>query len=127
MGLLKRMFGSDLADETTVAAHGRVPIPGDAKLTLPAGTVRLTYQQRYINTSFLRLPGELKITIAGPGGEEIPIKRGMPSKAASESGGYARHRIGTITIPMAGEYAIHTEPDLSGAGGDAQAFVLFGD
>jgi hypothetical protein len=88
--------------------------------------VTVTYQQRYIRSSSLRVPKELRITITGPDGGEVPIKRGLPSKASSAKGDFARQTIGSITVPTAGEYTVHTEP-LSGPGGESRAFVLFGD
>jgi hypothetical protein len=127
MGLMDRVLKALSADESELSQHGRVPIPGEARLTLPAGEVRLTYQQAFIDPGFLTVPKELGVTVTGPGGEDLPVSRPLfaRNKSASSVEGYFRQMIGTVTIPAPGEYLVRVGPLLPMLGNDP--VVLVGD
>jgi hypothetical protein len=108
MGLMDRVLKRFSTDESELARHGRVPIPGEAKLSLPAGEVKLTYQQGYIEVDFFTVPKELELTVTGPAGEDLPVSRPLlaRNKSSSSVEGYFRQQIGTVTIPSPGEYVV---------------------
>jgi hypothetical protein len=124
MDRVSRAFSTD---ESELSRHGRVPIPGEATLSLPAGEVKLTYQQGFIDTGFFTVPKELGVTVTGPAGEDLPVSRPLfaRSKSASSVEGYFRQRIGTVTIPSPGEYLVRVGPRLPVLGNDP--VVLVGD
>jgi hypothetical protein len=127
MGLMDRVLKAFSTDESELARHGRVPIPGEATLSMPAGEVRLTYQQAFIDPSFFTVPKELVVTVTGPGGEDLPVSRPLlpRNKSASSFEGYFRQRIGTVTIPSPGGYLVRVGPRLPSLGDDP--VVLVGD
>jgi hypothetical protein len=70
MGLKDRVVKAFSTDESELSRHGRAPIPGEATLSLPAGEVKLTYQQGFIDSGFFTVPKELGVTVTEPAGEE---------------------------------------------------------
>jgi hypothetical protein len=127
MGLMDRVLKAFSTDESELARHGRVPIPGEATLSLPAGEIKLTYQQGFIDPSFLTVPKELEVTVTGTDGEDLPVSRPLlaRSKSASSVEGYFRQRIGTVTIPSPSEYVVRVGPPPPELGNEP--IVLVGD
>lgn len=126
MGLLDRLSRTFTTDESELSRYGRIPIPGEATLSLPAGEVKLTYQQAFIDPSWLTVPKELVVTITGPSGEDVPVSRPLlANKSANSIEGYFRQRISTVAIPSAGEYLVRAGPSLPVLGKDPE--ILVGD
>jgi hypothetical protein len=89
---------------------GRVDIPGEETLTLPAGKVDLRYVEnregRELDDAFWRGPAddlEIRVTpMAGGGALEVRRPRGN-----QEGAGLTIHRkVGILEVPAAGEYVV---------------------
>jgi hypothetical protein len=99
--VFKRIFG--IGSEEI----GRFAIPGEAELELPAGKVKLRYeQQRATNQKApVGLPElELSITPAA-GGEALVVKPPMGSSGGS-GGGVQKMPVGTVGVPAAARYRV---------------------
>jgi hypothetical protein len=117
MGLLDRFIKKAMpggADD-----YGSIPVPGSAELELPAGTVRLTYQESkrsrnegtegQVDIEF-SAPGDLQLTVTPVGGGAplditAPGALGMGSRK-STTFGISRDEIGTVEVPVAGSYTV---------------------
>jgi hypothetical protein len=109
--------------------HGSLPVPGSAQIELPAGSVRMTYQESKrsrndatdgINDIQFSAPIGLEVTVApASGGPPLAISgpglMGM-STHKSTKGGQSRDEIGTGEVPQAGTYTVTAN---SGAAADA--------
>ncbi len=113
--------------------HGEVPVPGEAALTLPAGKVKLSYQegQHTSRSEDERIqfftPDDLVVTVVGPDGAEIPVDGpGIAGTGSSKSTGigFSRLEIGSVQLPDAGTYTVKAES--SSAGGLEDPKVLVG-
>ena len=113
--VIKRHAGAD--DYATVA------VPGDTTVELPAGTVKLTYQEGYHapnagETIDFATPDALQVTVTSPAGELLPIKppgfRGL-GQELSTGPGWTRSVVGRIELSQAGAYTIVAGPQLDGA------------
>jgi hypothetical protein len=96
------------------ADYGVVPVPGEATLMLPVGTVRLRYQESYKAKASdddidFGVPPELEVTVSAAGGEPLAVKgpgfRGM-GESLDTGGNWSRALIGTIAVAEAGEYTV---------------------
>jgi hypothetical protein len=117
MGLLDRFIKKAMpggADD-----YGAIPVPGAAELDLPAGTVRLTYQESkrsrnegtggQVDIEF-SAPGDLHVTVTPVGGSQSleitgPGPLGMGNRK-STTFGISRDEIGTVEVPQAGRYTV---------------------
>ena len=101
------------------------PVPGEARVTLPVGKVKLRYQESYrafsggegVGIDF-DAPAELQVGVTSPDGDSLDIKgpgfRGMG--ASLEVGGnWSRALVGTVKIVQPGEYTITAGPELKDA------------
>jgi hypothetical protein len=103
--------------------YATFPVPGEAKVTLPVGKVKLRYQESYRARSGddgidFGVPAKLQVVITSPDGESLDIKgpgfRGMG--ASLEVGGdWSRALVGTVEIVQPGEYTISAGPELNDA------------
>ncbi len=89
-------------------------MPGEKKLDLPAGKVRVTYSQQPIELRgrdewFWKKP-EIELRVEGPGGTEVAVERPSGSTVSQIPDGPRRSDFGALEIPEAGEYSISTEP-----------------
>ena len=113
--------------------HGEVSVPGEAVLTLPAGKVKLSYQEGQ-HTSQVEderiqffAPDDLVVTVVGPDGSELPVDGpGVAGTGSSKSTGigFSRLQIGSVQLPEAGSYTVRAES--SSAGGLEDPKVLVG-
>ena len=123
MGLLSKLterFGA--LSDTKAAAYGRIEIPGEARIKLPAGRVKFTYHESRSPTqgagdlSFDPPPG-LWLVVIAPTGEQIRVKRGIRDLGheihVREQ--YLRAPLGRLKIAEPGEYVVRAGPDLPGA------------
>ncbi len=103
--------------------YATIDVPGETTVTVPAGKLRLTYQESYNAPSSgdgdidFGTPSALEVTVTSATGEELEIKgpgfRGMGS-SLSTGGGNSRALIGTIEVP-AGVYTVAIGPELPDA------------
>jgi hypothetical protein len=110
------------------ARYGSVAAPGEATLNLPAGTVKLTYQEAVHSFGGgehgpidFYVPDVLRLTLVpAAGGSPLELRpdRGHHAQTIASflpSGPRSRVRIGTVEVPAAGEYVLRAEGDLAGA------------
>jgi len=117
VGLLDRF--KKMAMPKGVDEYGTIPVPGSTELELPAGTVRLTYQESkrsrnegtdgQVDIEFAA-PSDLEVTVTPAGGGEAleiagPGAWGMGSRKTTTFG-MSLDEIGTIEVPQAGTYEV---------------------
>jgi hypothetical protein len=118
--VLYRVFGSRRSADD----FGAMPVPGEIALTLPAGKLKLTYQESYKAPSTpsggirFATPETVEVTLTSPTGEELELKgpgfRGMGS-SRSTGRDWSRDLIGTAEITQPGEYTLTARGDLADA------------
>ncbi len=102
---------------------GTFMIPGETTVTVPAGKLKISYQEEYKAGSTgdsidFGVPDALKVTVTNEAtGEPLTIKgpgfRGMGSNLDTGSG-WSRARVGTIEISQPGSYTVKAEPAIEG-------------
>jgi hypothetical protein len=118
--VLYRVFaGRRRADD-----YGSFPVPGEIQVMLPAGRVKLSYQESYRASGDAEtgidfgVPRDLHVGVVSPGGESLEIKgpgfRGMGASIDLGSG-WSRALVGTVKIAQAGEYTIGARAELDDA------------
>jgi hypothetical protein len=105
-----------------VDEYGTIPVPGSTELDLPAGTIRLTYQESkrsrnegtggQVEIEFAA-PGDLVVNVIPAGGGEPlavagPGMFGMGSRKTTTFG-LSLDEIGTVEVPQAGRYTVSAE------------------
>jgi hypothetical protein len=109
--VLYRVF----AGRRRAADYGSFPAPGEIQVMLPAGRVKLSYQESYRASGDAEtgidfgVPRGLQVGVVSPEGESVEIKgpgfRGMGASIDLGSG-WSRALVGTVEIAQAGEYTI---------------------
>jgi hypothetical protein len=86
--------------------YGAIPVPGETTVALPAGKVRLSYQESYKargteDSIDFGVPAAIEITVESPTGEALELKgpgfKGTGSSLDTGSG-WSRALIGTAQI-----------------------------
>jgi hypothetical protein len=110
-----------LRGQTRASQYGTVAVPGEARLTLPAGRVTLTYQESISSsggpsdTVPFYVPDGLVTTLcAANGGAPLELSTGVGHNASTMAsfmpgGPRSRVRIGQFQVPTAGEYVLRAE------------------
>jgi len=112
---------------------GSVPVPGEGTITLPAGRVKITYQESRHTSGggehdiAFDAPGELKVEITG-GSSGAPLELKAPGFSGTGSTkstgiGFSRDVLGTIEITEPGVYTVTAGPELPTA---EQPVILLG-
>jgi hypothetical protein len=118
--ILYRVFAS----RRRAADYAAFSVPGEAQVMLPAGTVRLSYQEAYRASGGgegpidFGVPSQLEVGVVSPDGESLAIKgpgvRGMGA-SIDLGAGWSRALVGTVEIVQPGEYRITARPELEDA------------
>jgi len=117
--VIRRIFaGRAAADD-----YGMFMIPGETTVTVPAGKLKISYQEEYKadnideDTIDFGVPGQLQVKVVNDAtGQEMPIKgpgfRGMGENldVGVTHGGWSRARVGTVEIAQPGSYTISAGP-----------------
>jgi hypothetical protein len=103
--------------------YASIAVPGETTVTVPAGKLKLTYQESYNAPSTgdgdieFGTPSALQVTVTSATGEALEVEgpgfRGMGS-SLSTGGGKSRALIGTAEV-SAGAYTITARPELPDA------------
>jgi hypothetical protein len=102
--------------------YASIRVPGENTVTVPAGKLKLSYQESYKASSTgdsidFGTPSALDVQVTSASGEALEIKgpgfRGM-GQSLSTGSGWSRALIGTIEVP-AGSYTISAGPELPDA------------
>jgi hypothetical protein len=103
--------------------YGAIPVPGETTVALPAGKVRLSYQESYKargteDSIDFGVPAALEITVESPTGEALELKgpgfKGTGSSLDTGSG-WSRARIGTAQITQPGPHTVTARGELQNA------------
>jgi hypothetical protein len=85
---------------------GRLDIPGTGEFTLPAGKVKLRFQQKRESRQRQAFAApELDIEIAPAGGGE-PLELRPPRAASGSAGKVLSAPVGTVEVPAEGSYRV---------------------
>ena len=103
--------------------YGRFMIPGESTVTVPAGKLKVSYQEEYKASSDgdsidFGVPGQLQVTVTNDAtGEQMEIKgpgfRGM-GESLNTGSGFSRALVGTIQVEQPGSYTVKAEPAIEG-------------
>ena len=116
--ILYRVFASRAAADD----YGKFMVPGETTVTLPAGKLRISYQEEYTagggeDTIDFGTPDALQVTITAPSGEALEIDgpgfRGMGS-SLNTGRGWSRALVGTVEITEPGSYTVTAGPTIEG-------------
>jgi hypothetical protein len=103
--------------------YGMFMVPGETKVTVPAGKLKISYQEEYKadnideDTIDFGVPPQLQVKVTNDAtGEEMAIK-GPGFKGMGEHldvgvthGGWSRARVGTVDVTQPGSYTISASP-----------------
>jgi hypothetical protein len=103
--------------------YGSFPIPGETEITVPAGRVKISYQEAYKAAGGgdgpidFYVPAALQVEVKGAAGEPLEIKGpgfgGMGSSVDTGSS-WSRALVGTVQITEPGTYTITAGPAIEG-------------
>ena len=115
MGILSRLLSGPAFDvfsarpgAAAAARYGRVPVPGQATLDLPAGLVRIYYEVDGGAGSAFHPPADLVVAVRDGAGVDVPIRKKLTYGRASHRtrGSEGRTYVGRIEVPRAGAYVV---------------------
>jgi hypothetical protein len=102
--------------------YGTFPVPGETTVTLPAGKLKISYQEEYKaagteDSIDFDVPAALQVAVTGDSGGPMEIKgpgfRGMGSSLDTGSG-WSRALVGTVEITEPGSYTVTAGPEIEG-------------
>ena len=123
MGILSRLLSGPAFDVfsaspggATAARYGRVPVPGEATLELPAALVRIYYEVDGGAGSTFHPPADLVVEVRDAVGREVPIRKKLRYGRASHRtrSGEGRSYVGRIEVPRAGAYVVTARRTVAG-------------
>ncbi len=91
------------------AAYGRVPVPGAGSVALPAGEVRINFEEDGINgeNDSADMPADLVVVVTGATGA-VPVERISANLFSSSTDNTGHVPYGKIDSPAAGTYHVTT-------------------
>jgi hypothetical protein len=107
----------------TADDYGKIPVPGQTTVALPAGKLKVSYQESYKaggteDSIDFGVPAALQVTVESPSGEPVALKgpgfRGM-GESLNTGSGWSRALIGTVQITQPGAYTVTAQGDLPNA------------
>jgi hypothetical protein len=105
-------------DGAAAARHGRVPIPGEATLELPAGRVRIYYEvdEGATSTRF-QPPEQLVVRVRDAAGDRLPIRAKLKNSTAASrvATGFGRTYVGRFEVSRPGPHSVSAELTAPGA------------
>lgn len=103
--------------------YGMFMIPGESTVTVPAGKLKVSYQEEYKASSDgdsidFGVPGQLQVTVTNDAtGEQMEVKgpgfRGM-GESLDTGSGWSRALVGTVQVTEPGSYTVKAEPAIEG-------------
>ncbi len=103
--------------------YGMFMVPGESTVTVPAGKLKVSYQEEYKASSDgdsidFGVPGQLQVTVTNDAtGEPLEIKgpgfRGM-GESLNTGSGWSRALVGTVQVTQPGSYTVKAEPAIEG-------------
>ena len=94
---------------TNHAAYGRVPVPGAGALVLPAGDIRINFEEDGIvgENDSADMPADLLVMVSGAAGA-VPVERISASLFSSSTNNTGHVPYGKIDSPSTGTYQVTT-------------------
>ena len=114
--IIYRVFASRASRDD----YGTFPVPGETTVTLPAGKLKISYQEEYKaagteDSIDFDVPAALQVAVTGASGEPMEIKgpgfRGMGASLDTGSG-WSRALVGTVEITEPGSYTVTAGPEI---------------
>jgi hypothetical protein len=103
--------------------YGMFMVPGETTVTVPAGKLKVSYQEEYKAASSdddidFGVPGQLQVTVINDAtGEPMEIKgpgfRGM-GESLNTGSGWSRALVGTVQVEQPGSYTVKADPAIEG-------------
>jgi hypothetical protein len=103
--------------------YGRFMIPGETTVTVPAGKLKVSYQEEYKASAHddqidFAVPGQLQVAVTNDAtGEQMEIKgpgfRGM-GESLNTGSGWSRALVGTVQVTEPGSYTVSAQPAIDG-------------
>jgi hypothetical protein len=117
--IIYRVFASRAADDD----YGRLMVPGETTVTLPAGKLRISYQEEYTaggdeDSIDFGTPAALQIQVTGPDGDPMEITGpgfGGMGESLNTGRGWSRALVGTVQITQPGSYTVTAGPQIEGS------------
>jgi len=107
----------------TADDYGMFMVPGETTVTIPAGKLKISYQEEYKASSTedsidFGVPGQLQVTITNDAsGQPMDIKgpgfHGM-GESLNTGSGWSRALVGTVQVADPGSYTVKAEPGIDG-------------
>src|SRR5215208_893685 len=103
--------------------YATIPVPGETTVSLPAGKLKLSYQESYKagggeDSIDFGVPSALQVTVASPAGQTLDLDgpgfRGM-GESLNTGSGWSRALIGTVQIAQPGPYTVTASGELPDA------------
>ena len=94
-------------------AYGQVPIPGEGRVDLPAGDMKISFRSLMVGSSNGFVLPPLKLSIVPPDGVADPVLTENHSGTTSVNGD-TPVRVWTAEVPTAGSYLIRTDGPMGG-------------
>lgn len=103
--------------------YAKIPVPGETSVALPAGKVKLSYQESYKasgagDTIDFGVPAALQVSLTAASGEALSLKgpgfRGM-GESLNTGSGWSRALIGTAHVSEPGLYSVSARGELPNA------------
>jgi hypothetical protein len=117
--ILYRVFASRKSADD----YGAFPIPGETTVTVPAGRLKINYQESYKaggteDSIDFGVPAALQVAVTNAGGgDPLPIK-GPGFRGTGESlgtgKGWSRALVGTVEVAEPGSYTVTAGPEVEG-------------
>jgi hypothetical protein len=111
------------ASRASADDYGMFMIPGETTVTVPAGKLKISYQEEYKaggteDSIDFGVPGQLQVKVTnGASGEEMTIKgpgfRGM-GESLNTGSGWSRALVGTVQVAEPGSYTVSAQPAIDG-------------
>jgi hypothetical protein len=99
--------------------YGSFMVPGESTVTVPAGKLKVSYQEEYKadsdeDTIHFGVPDQLQVAVTNDAtGEQMEIKapgfRGM-GESLDTGSGWSRALVGTVQVSEPGSYTVKAEP-----------------
>ncbi len=107
------------ASRASADDYGGFMVPGESTVTVPAGKLKVSYQEEYKaksdeDTIYFGVPGQLKVTVTNDAtGEPMEIKapgfHGM-GESLNTGSGWSRALVGSVQVTEPGSYTVKAEP-----------------
>jgi hypothetical protein len=107
------------ASRASANDYGRFMVPGETTVTVPAGKMKVSYQEEYKaksdeDTIYFSVPGQLQVTVINDStGEPMEINgpgfRGM-GESLNTGSGWSRALVGTVQVTEPGSYTVKAQP-----------------